>query len=346
MTDRPGNPSALVAYGYSERVLALFSDAQLSAGAPLEPARVVRVERTVCFAVGADGADQLLHASPLPAVGDWVAVSEGVVRAALARWSALTRADPSGQGEQVLAANVDLVFVTAPADRLHAARVERELALAWESGARPVVLVTKCDLAAPGAVSELSERLTGAEVAAVSVKDGSGLDELRAMLRPARTAVLIGPSGAGKSSLSNALIGRQLLATGDVRAGDSRGRHTTTSRQLVALEGGGVLIDTPGLRSLGLTGDVVLGEVFPDIEALALGCRFDDCRHEQEPGCAVTGAVASGELDSARLASFAKLERELAVEARRRDPLERKAAQRIWKARSKAARQHAKRRLH
>jgi ribosome biogenesis GTPase len=372
VTDLPG---ALARYGWNERVLALFNTPLFEPGssgtgssgtgssgtgsscAPrfddlpgeppgattLEPARVVRVERTSCVVVGPDGAARTVRAAVLPAVGDWATIAAGAVREVLPRWSAIRRADPSGSGEQVLAANVDLVLVAAPADRLSPPRVERELALAWESGATPLVLLTKCDLAADELWRQLAARLVGADVAPVSARDGSGLAALRARLRPARTGVLIGPSGAGKSSLLNALAGGELTATADVRPGDRRGRHTTASRQLVVLEGGGVLIDTPGLRSLGLGAGAPLGPVFPDIASLAAGCRFDDCRHEREPGCAVSRAVMSGELDPARLRSFRKLERELAAEARRTDPVARKAEQRRRKAISKEVRRNDKR---
>jgi ribosome biogenesis GTPase len=331
-------PGALSAFGWSERVLALFNDLR---DPTLELARVARVERSSCVAVRGDGTERPAHAHPLPAVGDWVALDDDVIRAVLPRWSAITRADPNGIGDQVLASNVDLVLVAAPADRLSPARVERELAVAWET---PLVLLTKFDLAGPETLRDLSHRLAGTDIVPVSVQSGTGLDELGQLLRPSRTAVLFGPSGAGKSSLLNALVGDARLAVGAVREGDHRGRHTTSWRQLVALPSGGVLIDTPGLRSLGLTADTTVEQVFPEIEALAAACRFRDCRHEHEPGCAVADATARGVLDAARVASFRKLERELAVEVRRHDPLQRQATLQMWKARTKAARLNNKRR--
>lgn len=335
-------PGALGPFGWTDRVLALFNEV---ADSTVEPARVVRVERSACVSVFADGAEKLLHAPVLPAVGDWIAARGEVVAATLPRWSQLTRADPSGAAVQVLAANVDLVVITAPADRLSVARVERELALAWDSGAQPLVALTKADLADEAAERSLTGRLIGAEVLAISALTGRGVPELADHLRPARTAVLLGPSGAGKSTLVNALVGTDVLATGSVREGDHRGRHTTTSRQLVVLPGGGVLIDTPGLRSLGLAGDVPLEHAFPDIEALAASCRFSDCRHETEPACAVEAAVSAGELDRDRLASFRKLQREVAAEARRSDPLLRRAELSVWKSRMRSARLNDKRRL-
>jgi ribosome biogenesis GTPase len=261
------------------------------------------------------------------------------------QWSALTRLDPDGATVQVLAANLDLVLVTAPADRLSPARVERELVAAWDSGAQPVVVLTKADVARPELADELRERLLGVDVLATSATTGEGVDDLLGRLRPSRTAVLLGPSGAGKSSLANRLLGADVLATGEVRADDHRGRHTTTSRQLVAVPGGGVLIDTPGLRSLALAlgGHDSIEQVFPDVDALAAECRFRDCRHRQEPGCAVQGAIADGTLASARFASYEKLAAEEALLARRTTPLTRRATLAMWKARAKVGRENMRR---
>jgi ribosome biogenesis GTPase / thiamine phosphate phosphatase len=310
------------------------------------PGRVVRVERSACVVITAGG-DRMATAPVLPAVGDWAAVEVGpdhaIVRGVVARWSALARQDPLGDRVQVLAANVDLVLVTAPADRPSAARVEREIVIGWDSGARPVVVVTKADL--DGAyVDELRERLVGVDVVATSVRTGMGVDAVADALRPHRTAVFLGPSGAGKSSLANALLGEDRLATGAVRDVDARGRHTTTSRELVVVPTGGVLIDTPGLRSLGLAGDGAgLAAGFGDIASLAEDCRFGDCGHEHEPDCAVLAAVEAGDLDPDRLTSYRKLEREQAFELRREDPIARQAEQRRWKAIHKAHRHPRKR---
>jgi ribosome biogenesis GTPase len=331
---------ALTHYGWTDRVAALFGE---YADAGLSPARVVRVERSVCLAVLPDGTDRPLPAAVLPAVGDWIATDGQAVQAVLPQWSALSRADPSGAGLQVLAANLDVVIITAPADRLSPARVERELAVAWESGAQPLVAVTKSDLDGGQSADRLRDRLVGADIVAVSAATGVGVETVAARLRPSRTAVLLGPSGAGKSTLANALAGAEVLAIGAVREADHRGRHTTTSRQLIVLPGGGVLIDTPGLRSLGLGRDVELGPAFPDIEEWSTQCRFADCRHGVEPGCGVAAAVEAGDLAADRLASFRKLQREVAAEARRNDPLLRKAELSIWKARTKSAQQYDKR---
>ena len=188
-----------------------------------------------------------------------------------------------------------------PGDRPSAARVERETILGWESGAQPVVILTKADLAPPGYAAELRARLVGVDVIVTSVPAGLGVDQLAATLRPCRTAVFLGPSGAGKSTLVNTLLGEDRLATGAVRDDDRRGRHTTSSRELVLIPTGGVLIDTPGVRTLGL-GSVEAGldAAFADLVALAADCRFSDCAHNGEPGCAVEAAVAAGDLDAAR----------------------------------------------
>jgi len=330
---------SLVRLGWDEGIAALLADA-VAAGAV--PGRVVRIERGACTVATEDG-DRVAHTRTAPAVGDWVALwveGDEVTLAAIAeRRSELARRDPAGL-TQVLAANVDIVFVTAPADRLSVARVERETALAWDSGARPLVLVTKFDLAPAGLLHGLRDRLTGVEVVPTSILTGEGTGEMAAALQPSRTAVLLGPSGAGKSSLVNVLLGSDVLATGEVRSGDHRGRHTTTARQLFLVPSGGVLIDTPGLRSLSLPADHGgVAAAFPDIEAAADGCRFGDCSHEHEPACAVIAAVADGTLDAARVENYRKLRSELDFEARRDDPQTAQAAKRVGRVRSKAIRQ-------
>jgi ribosome biogenesis GTPase len=302
----------------------------------LVAARVVGVERGSCRVATSLGERTI----PVPAlaVGDWVVLDGDSVHAVVPRWSELARLGPDGK-RQVLAANLDVVLIAAPADRLSAARVEREVVIAWESGARPVVVLTKLDLASPGMADELASRLGTVDVIATSALDGDGIDELRTLLVHPITAGLLGPSGAGKSALINALLGEDRLAVGAVREGDRRGRHTTTSRRLVALPSGGSLVDMPGLRSLATdASDGAVTAAFPDIDELASGCRFADCTHEVEPGCAVTIAAAGGDLDPARLASYRKLVKETAFERRRADPLARQAEARIWKARTKEQR--------
>jgi ribosome biogenesis GTPase len=329
--------SALASLGWDDRVAALYGEI---AGPGLVPARVVRVERSACVIATAD--EELVAQVPrVAAVGDWVAAridaagtgdDEGwdggvTVVAFVPAWSRLTRRDPGGQS-QVLAANVDIVFITAPADRLNAARVERESAMAWDSGARPVVLLTKGDVALPEQAEELRRRLVNIDVIETSAVTGLGLPVVHQLLQPCRTAVLLGPSGAGKSSLANALIGEQRMATSSVRDGDHRGRHTTSSRQLLIVPTGGVLIDTPGLRSLSLEGSGEgVAATFDDIVELAATCRFRDCHHLSEPECAVIAALARGELDADRLANYRKLQGEIIPNAPR-----------VWRSHMTAAR--------
>lgn len=326
-------PNRLLAVGWSDRVQALFATL---ADDSLVPARVVGVERGWCRVV-TPSAERLL---PVPgmAVGDWVGLDGDQIGEVLPRWSILGRLGPEGE-RQALAVNIDLILITAPGDRISLSRVERELVMAWDSGARPVVVLTKIDLAPPGVADQLTTRLGAVDVVETSSLVGSGLDELRVLLVQPLTAALLGPSGAGKSTLINALLGENRLSVGAVREEDSRGRHTTSSRQLVALPSGGSVVDMPGLRSLGTdASEGAVAAAFPDIDELAADCRFSDCAHQVEPGCAVTEAAAHGGLDPARLDSYRKLLRETAFERRRTDPLAQADEARIWKARTKATR--------
>ena len=266
-------------------------------------------------------------AADVPVVGDWIALEQTppTIHAVLPRRTRLSRRASHAEGagatrEQVVAANVDLVFVTVslgddPDPRL----LERYLTLVLESGARPVFLFTKADLHAnPDRVAEeLGAVGGGVPVVAVSTRAGLGLDRVRSLLEPGLTGALLGPSGAGKSTLVNALVGEELLATGSLRD-DGTGRHTTTRRQLVVLPGGGILVDNPGIRELHLwLADDGLQDAFADIAELAAHCRFADCGHETEPGCAVQAALADGSLAPERWESYRELERELAeLEAR------------------------------
>lgn len=325
--------------GWNARVEALFGT---YAPEGTVPARVTSVSRSSCRVVTPTGETDAVG-RPLPAVGDWVALRPGpqaVVELVLPAWSALTRTDPGTGSPQVLAANIDVVIVVAPADRLRLSRVERELVVAWDSGAQPLVVLTKTDLLddVEGTLDDVRARALGVDVIGTSAEDGTGVDEVAAALAPDRTAVLLGPSGAGKSSLANALLGSTVMATGEVRDEDHRGRHTTTTRNLFALPTGGVLIDTPGLRSLGIIDGGGVAATFADIEELATACRFSDCGHATEPGCAVQAAVADGGLDGARLANYRKLEREAAYAARREDRHAALAEEQRWKAITKANR--------
>ena len=281
------------------------------------------------------------HADAL--VGDWVEVDVRATPARVVqvhpRSSVLSRAsaDRTSQ-EQGLVANVDVVVVVEPAlPAPSLGRVERLLVLAWSSGAEPLVVLTKADLHPDGdrLCRDVQHAAPGVPVLAVSALSGHNLDDIRAHLGAGRTFVLLGPSGAGKSTLVNALAGVDLLEVGEVR-GDGRGRHTTTHRQLVALPDGSVLVDTPGLRAVGLVGDAdAVDEVFSEVTELAASCRFRDCAHEDEPDCAVTLAVAEGVLPQRRLASWRKMQREVAYQQRRGDVRAEREERAKWRARSK-----------
>ncbi|MBM4131422.1 ribosome small subunit-dependent GTPase A [bacterium] len=323
--------------GWSSHWLERFAP---NAAAGLVAGRVVRGDRTSSLVateraiVRAGTAARLLKSgggqAALPVVGDWVALSvpdgdgAALIEAVLARRNAITRGDADGTAAvQALAANVDTVFVVHPiAGEPNLRRLERELSVAWSSGATPVVVLTKSDLSADAEAAReaVTSVAIGVEVLTVNGLDGASVAGLLAHVAAGRTAILLGPSGAGKSTLINALLGEQRLATGGIRESDGRGRHTTVARELVCIPGHGVIIDTPGLRAIGLTGDEDgIALAFPDIEALAPSCRFRDCRHGEEPDCAVREAVETGELDPERLASWHKLQREQQVAATRTD---------------------------
>lgn len=272
----------------------------------------------------------------LPAVGDWVLASWPAGRARIERLlSARTRFSRGAAGakaqEQVLAANIDTAFLVTSCNRdFNLRRLERYLAAAWESGARPVVVLNKADLAEePDAFrAEAESKLVGVPVLLASAAREEGIAALKERVSAGETAAFLGSSGVGKSSLINALLGSERQTVGAVRASDDRGRHNTTSRQLLMLPGGGAVIDTPGLRELRLWREGEgegLDTAFQDVHSLAMGCRFRDCRHEAEPGCAVLEAAASGGLDSGRLEGYRKLEREQEFLESRQDPALRSA---------------------
>jgi len=259
-----------------------------------------------------------------PAVGDWVLARDGVIHAVLPRRTAFSRKTNLGLiEEQIAAANVDVVFVVeALGDEPNLRRIERYLTVAYESGAQPVILLSKADLCADVgvALAAVGAIAPGTAMHAVSARAGDALGVLGAYCRPGRSTVFLGPSGVGKTTLLNLLTGTE-RPTAAVRD-DGRGRHTTTHRELVLVEARGVVIDTPGMRELQLwDADAGLTAVFADVEALASACRFADCAHGTEPGCAIRAALADGRLDAGRYASYRKLEREEAFVTKKRDAL-------------------------
>jgi ribosome biogenesis GTPase / thiamine phosphate phosphatase len=334
-------------------------------------ARVVAVHKETAIVRGPDGVDRpaivsgrfrfaALAPSDYPAVGDWVTLASlgaidgdpAIVTAVLPRRSAFVRsaADASRRSagrlidEQVLAANVDVAFLVAGLDHdFNLRRLERYLAVAWSSGVRPVIVLNKADVAL-----DLEQRrldvtsiAPAVPVVVLSARTGDHLDDLLPYLASGATAVVLGSSGVGKSTLVNALLGERRQATAELREDDSRGRHTTTHRELFELPGGAFLIDTPGIRAIEVAGaDEGVAVTFDDIEDLATGCRFSDCRHEGEPGCAVRAAVADGRLSADRFASHRKLERELAHAERKVDYRARAAEAKRWKSIHKAVERH------
>ena len=327
-------------------------------------ARVVAVHKETSIVRGPDGIDRpavvsgrfrfaALATSDYPAVGDMVAVTSlesdpVVINEVMPRRSAFVRsaADASRRtsgnliDEQVLAANVDVAFLVAGLDHdFNLRRLERYLAVAWSSGVRPVIVLNKADVAL-----ELEERLLdvasvapAVPVVVLSALTHDHIDDLAPFLVPGSTAVVLGSSGVGKSTLVNALLGETRQATGEVRGDDSRGRHTTTHRELFELPSGAFLIDTPGIRAIEVAGaDEGVEVAFDDIAELALQCRFSDCRHQDEPGCAIRAALAEGSLSAERVASHRKLERELAHAERKIDYRARAAEAKRWKTIHKA----------
>ncbi|MDE0667799.1 MAG: ribosome small subunit-dependent GTPase A [bacterium] len=353
----PERPAGLEDYGWDgawERVRGGAGPAGAQA------ARVTAADRGFCVVAGEGGEvvaasdAQRSQAAVSPVTGDWVLFSDdpggaAVIDTVLERRTAVVRRDPAlTVTKQTLAANVDVVGVLVSLDLPpNAARIERFLVLAADSGAEPLIVLSKGDLldgpARRRVRDEVSALAPGIDILETSAAEGWGLDELRGLLAPQpafmapglseagtpressagrwprRTFVALGPSGVGKSTLLNALVGTPVLATGGVRGGDGAGRHTTVRRELLLLPGGGVLIDTPGLRSVSLwEADLALDEVFNDIAGRAGDCRFGDCTHRSEPGCAVQQAVAAGELDPARLERYQRLWEELARQSEAR----------------------------
>jgi ribosome biogenesis GTPase len=362
MAMSPALPHPLADLGWGGPFDAHFAE---HAAPDREPGRVVATHRetaivriaggTVAGHVAGRFRRDAIGPADYPAVGDWVVIEprlderSGTIHAVLPRRSAITRTagDSNRRGggrlvdEQVLAANVDVALIVASiAIEPNLRRLERYLALAWGSDTLPVVVLNKAD-AAPDLVAATARVETiaaGADVHPVSALTRAGIDAVAGHLASGRTAVVLGPSGVGKSTLVNALLGEERQVTRAIREADGRGRHTTTHRELIPLPTGALLIDTPGIRSLELLdADEGVGPLYADIDAIAADCRFADCRHEREPGCAVRAAVDGGSIDGGRWASYRKLERHEAHVARESDFRAREAERRRWKLISKSA---------
>jgi ribosome biogenesis GTPase len=329
-----------------------FFEQQLaSSGAPAGlPARIAADHRGAYQVWSAAGACSARLAGRLrlereesgpPGVGDWVVLREApgpgrtaIIDRVLERRTAFTRGAAGREARaQVVAANVDVVFAVCGLDAdFNVRRLERYLARIWASGAQPVVVLNKADLCEDPAarVAEAASHAAGAPILVTSALRAEGLEALRGCIGEGVTVALVGSSGAGKSTLVNALLGEDRMPTGGVRESDGRGRHVTTHRQLALLPGGGLLLDTPGMRELQLLDEEGLGAVFGEVAALAAQCRFSDCSHGAEPGCAVQAAAASGALDPARLEHYQKLAHKTRASALRHDAHKRRQAERVW----------------
>jgi len=369
--------------GVAPKGTALHRLAELGWGGPLEalyaehaapgrePGRVVATHRETSIVRLAEGTvaghvsgrfrREVIGPADYPAVGDWVVAEprrserSGTIHAVLPRRSAITRTagDSNRRGggrlvdEQVLAANVDVTLIVASiAIEPNLRRLERYVAMAWGSDTTPVIVLNKADLSpdVEAAVGRVEAIALGVDVHPLSALTGAGLESVAGHLQTGQTAVVVGPSGVGKSTLVNELLGEERQATRAIREADGRGRHTTTHRELLALPTGALLIDTPGIRSLELLdAEEGVDLLYADIEALAADCRFADCRHEREPGCAVRAAVDDGSIDGGRWASYRKLERHEAHVARETDARAREAERRRWKLISKSVGEQMKR---
>ena len=358
-TSESPEPGRLAAFGWSPAVDAAFAPLRAEG---LELARVAVAFGATFRVIAHDGemladvAGRLKHQAggrrDLPAVGDWIALkrstTEGgraTIQGILPRTSVFSR-KVAGETttEQMVAANVDIAFLIMSLDHdFNPRRLERYLAMTWESGARPVILLNKADVAQAldDKLHEMGGVATGVPLHVISARDGRGVDALAPYLTSGQTIAVLGSSGVGKSTLINRLLGEDRLRTNEVRASDSRGRHTTTHRELVPLPGGAVLVDTPGMRELQLwSADAGLTETFDDIGALAADCYFADCQHDSEPRCAVKAAVAEGHLSAERLENYHKLGREQTLLAARQDGLAQQQAKKKLRTQFRAFRRH------
>lgn len=345
----PSGDHRLAAYGWNDRWAALFASASEDRLEAV-PGRVVQHDGVALLTVFDDVPRHVptpRDLDPLPVVGDWLVVADEQVVEVLPRTSLLRRRDPMAEEEQPLVANADLVLVVCGLDRpVKDGRITRSVALAWDADAVPVVVLTKADTAEDVAetVASVQESTPGVDVVAVSARTGAGMDELREHLHD-KTSCLLGESGAGKSTLVNALVGDGAADVGEVRGGDRKGRHTTTARTLHLLPDGGVLVDTPGIRSVGLWTDTdSVQATFDDIDELSEDCRFRDCSHDTEPGCEVVAAAADGRLDPERLASWRSLQHEAASAARRADEHEKRQHERRFGRVVREAQRHKRNR--
>jgi ribosome biogenesis GTPase len=332
-------------------------------GSGFIPARVAEEhrDRYIVFSeqgeLGAEASGRLRFTTEarheMPAVGDWVALqpsghATAIIHALLPRRNAFLRKVAGETTEaQVIAANIDTVFVVTDADRdFNPRRMERYLTLAYESGVAPVIVLNKADLTdrVDDLIAQAGMIAAGVSVCALSALTGEGIDALAPFVAEGRTVALIGSSGVGKSTLVNRLLGEERLKTSRIRESDGRGRHTTSRRQLLLLPAGALVIDTPGMREIQIWADEEsLQGAFQDVESFGEGCRFRDCRHEGEPGCAVERALAEGSLSPGRLEGYRKLRREIRWLERKQDVLARIEERSRWKAIRKSGREHMRR---
>lgn len=346
-------------YGYNDHFAGRFAELELPSH--LIPARVTAVFKHVLRVVSADGEGLArpktssfrdVDRMERPAIGDFVALEShpgdtSLIHAVLERTSLFVRDDPDpNAGQQVVAANFDYCFLVSSAnDDFNINRIERYLTVAWNSGAMPVIVLTKADLTdqLEAYRSELEAAGFGVPFFALDSISGNGLAELRELIQPGQTIVLLGSSGVGKSSLVNALAGEERMRTGGIREDDARGRHTTTHRELHLLPNGVIVIDTPGMRGLGVgTASDGLDETFSDIDEIGEHCRFADCTHEDEPGCAVQQALENGTLSRKHYINWQKLKREIAFNERKQNSQLQRQEKQKWKTISKMSKQNSK----